>query len=134
MNDADIANEDVRILVERALLGKTVACFGEDGFGQHGRSDQPHHLTIEAIEVITTEKWPDAVTMTFTIEVFIAFPEDQYDGRKLCVLTDRNFEISFGKLLDAECIDRSSLIPNPHDKQELLERGVLFQVDLNKIF
>jgi hypothetical protein len=93
--------DDCQILLQRALKGKTLACFGIDGFGQYGQCDtaqhyQVHDVAVELYDVYDSD-YPEAVALIIL---------DGYDSQQFGDLsTDRNFQISLNALLREHSID-----------------------------
>jgi hypothetical protein len=86
---------DCEILLRRALKGKSIACFGVDGFGQHGQSDTAQAYVVHDIAVMMSQNndndIPDAVAIVFL---------NDYDSARFGHLaTDQNFLISVNMLL-----------------------------------
>ena len=100
-----LLQDDCDILLTRALLGKTVACFGEDGFGQFGTSTLAKHFTISRVETsIKVDQNLDIEKAEVTLSL------DGYSGLHDGLLwTDQNFLISARGLLKAQCIDPKAI-------------------------
>lgn len=95
---------DCSILLERALFGRLVCAFGEDGFGQHGRNDTPVFYLIKRLIVLVESH--SSPTLTGKVWLFL----DSYDSADHGLIqTDKNFEISLRKLLDEQKIDSKAL-------------------------
>lgn len=93
---------DCKILLDRALLNRPIWVFGEDGLGQHGRSNFPIQCFITDINVqLDSEQ---------TGLVFIDL--DAYDSQAHGhASTDRNLMCSLAGLLQAQLLPTSCLTP-----------------------
>lgn len=101
---------DCSVLLIRSLLGQTVAAFGEDGLGQHGRNDLAIHYVLEDIDLTVMV---DSVTDE-PFGVLSLKPENYHSSKFGHIMTDQNFLISVRKLLadhhiDPTCIEYSEL-------------------------
>lgn len=100
--------EDCVILLERALLGKSICAFGEDGFGQYGRNEHPSWFTICEIDVcVECDDEQSPVLISGQARIFLEGYDSAASGH---IMTDRNFMIRLQELLRAEEIDPDSLI------------------------
>lgn len=91
------------MLLEKALLGKTVCAFGEDGFGQYGRHDQAYWFTIKSVEILVYDG-------LYKIDASVVMRLEGYDSNVLGhIMTDKNFEISLRSHLKAARLDPESL-------------------------
>jgi hypothetical protein len=98
--------DDCIILLERALVGKTICAFGEDGCGKYGRSDTPMYFIVSCIAVSLESL--DLTTKSPMGKLFINL--DGYDANVHGhALTDVNFEISLHKLLANENITPNAI-------------------------
>lgn len=94
----EIAN-DCAILLRRALWGKSIACFGIDGFGIFGQTNQAQIYPIAEFSIRIDMDNDDADFPGAKLELELA----GYDANKYGhVLTDQNFMISLNALLKAE--------------------------------
>jgi hypothetical protein len=91
--------EDAAILLKRALLGKQIVAFGEDGFGEYGRSEYPRTFTIADVAL-------DFDTATYGVSLILNIGEVSMLGR---IETDQNALISIRELLKAEVIDPTAV-------------------------
>lgn len=104
MTPLQLYTEDCTVLLERALLGKTIAVFGEDGNGLHGRSDTPKFFVVESLRV---ELQPDNSSPSMfrgEVQIYLSGYSSDECGH---ICTDKNFDISIGELLAAASIDKS---------------------------
>lgn len=126
MNDTlinEIGN-DCRTLLTRALEGKSIACFGVDGFGLFGQTDRAQRYEVSA----------------FTVQLDMTSDNDFPEGRLILelegydantfghILTDQNFKISFNELLQAQDINTEMwswdlVTPQP-------DNGVILEIDV----
>lgn len=96
--------EDVEILLVRALAGKTLAAFGEDGLGKHGTCDRAMFFAVDHLAAEIEIDMDDKVTGL----VFISL--DGYDSKTNgYICSDQNFLISLRKHLADHDIDPSCL-------------------------
>lgn len=93
--------EDCSILLERALLGKTVVGFGSDGNGLFGYSLLAKSFTVSEINV-TMSYNADNDDITGIARIFIT-PYSSADCGHIA--TDGNLKFSVNKLLEAEYIN-----------------------------
>ena len=103
--------DDAMILLERALLGKQVYGFGEDGLGEHGRSYFAQTYEICALEVILPAVGDDDDNVSYDVdEMWVELSLTDYDAElQGHLMTDRNFKLSIDKLLKAADIDTCAL-------------------------
>jgi hypothetical protein len=110
----DQIRSDCTILLKRALLGKTMAVFGIDGFGLHGYSFHGKHFPVTDVTVLVTddgEEDPKGMAMICL---------DGYNSGDCGHLsTDQNLRISLNKCLQAEVIDPTCWSWAPIDYQGL---------------
>jgi hypothetical protein len=100
--------DDCRILLERALVAKLLAMFGEDGNGDYGRNDRAVFTTIQSISMKFVED-PEGQQGSDIYGVLGLFLLG-YDARLYGhATTDTNLRISLNVLLDAAGIDREAL-------------------------
>lgn len=100
MNDLQ---RDVQILLDRALLGKTIVAFGEDGFGKHGRHDLPQPFRVTQITIHFEEiNGGNYVEIILELDGYTA---SQYGF----IFSDQNFLIGVQSLLKDQHIDFSSV-------------------------
>lgn len=95
------------MLLSRALLGKTVCAFGEDGCGQYGTSVWPLYFTVINLNL--------SVALLYgAVNIYLFNYNSAVTGH---ILTDKNFEISLAKLLSDTCIEPSVLSWAPEAQQ-----------------
>lgn len=94
--------QDCKILLDRALLNKSIVCFGADGNGQYGSSQYPKYFKVIDIQV---NVYSDEDDILFgTASIFL----DGYDSKENGhVATDLNLKISLNQLLINEMITTS---------------------------
>lgn len=88
-------SNDCRILLERALQGKEIACFGIDGFGQHGQSDQAKRYKVSFLLVDLVDDQDQDVPIGFA-SIFLEGYKSTTFGH---ISTDQNFKLSLNELL-----------------------------------
>ena len=110
-----LIEEDCTVLLERALIRQTLCAFGEDGFGQHGRSDIPHYYDVVDLRVnIEADDDHQPTVVSGTVSICLR----GYDADKVGhIQTDRNFDISLNAALSAAGISTKSLMWAPIDEQ-----------------
>ena len=118
--------DDCNIMLKRALLGKSISCFGSDGNGKYGQHYFARHYTI----------------LDVSCRVY-ADEDEQLHGEALIaplgysfsdhghVATDKNLEISINKLFDLEYIDHDCWSWAPLEDQGSLYFTIKF--DPNKL-
>lgn len=118
---------DCGILLKRALKGKTLACFGVDGFGKYGQNDIARHYEVEEVLVDLKENndsdYPDGIAIV-VLTGYCAADAGYID-------TDLNFTISLNKLLQKAEIDTSCWSFAEHRTQ--LECSVVLDLDVAKL-
>ncbi len=97
----DQLSSDCTILLKRALLGKTMAVFGVDGFGLHGSSFRGKHFVVNDITVLVTAE--DALGDPVGVALISLDGYNSADDGHLS--TDQNLKISVNKCLQADHID-----------------------------
>lgn len=106
--------QDIRVLLERAFLDQELRCFGIDGNGQYGQSDQAHTFTVCGVDVLLAiqpdKEWPECCAC-----LHLSGYNSNSTGH---LLTDRNAEISINSLLSRVEID-----PTSWDWDELHNQG-----------
>lgn len=104
---------DVDILLTRALLDEQMVAFGEDGLGEHGRCDQPQYYKVLEVSSFITFDTDDNVSGIAYIIL------DGYDAATFGhICSDKNFEICLKNLLKKEEID-----PNCVSYSSITEQG-----------
>ena len=120
---SSIVEADCTILLERALLGKTLCAFGEDGCGKYGRCECPGYFTVSTVDVtISTYGHSGSVRLALT----------GYDSTVTGhIATDRNFEISLAQHLTNHDIEPRALT---WGNEELQGRSyVTMLIDVNTL-
>lgn len=93
---------DCEILLRRALLGKTLACFGADGDGEYGQSYYAKHYLVKGINVTILQ---DSDENTWGLARITL---DGYDSSVFGhVVTDNNLRISMNREFANEFIESS---------------------------
>jgi hypothetical protein len=117
---------DCKVLLDRALLGQEIACFGVDGFGKHGQTDQAQKYTVTKITIEVDMDVDDNPIALCWIEL------DGYDASKFGdICTDLNFGISMNVLLKAHEIRADCWEWLEVDCQE--ETSVVLGLDVSKL-
>jgi hypothetical protein len=120
---------DCTVLLERALVGKMVCAFGDDGCGQFGRSPIPAFFKIDTVRVYIAD-------ITDTASPVLGLAYIRLDGYNANVaghiLTDKNFQISIRKLLAAESISPDTLTWGTFSEQ--VPTCVVMQIDVRELF
>lgn len=99
--------QDCRILLERALLGKTLFMFGEDGNGHHGKSEFPRYCKVTGIGVSMQADDDDNPS---DIHAVAQIRLDGYDAEiHGHATTDANLRISLNVLLQNDAVDPTCL-------------------------
>lgn len=99
-----ILEDDCRILLERALYGKFLCAFGEDGFGMHGRCDIAQWYKV--ISVIVEADADDPNHPTGTLHLTLEGYQSNTHGH---IATDKNFDIALATHLRSATIDPATL-------------------------
>ena len=118
---------DCTILLERALKGKTLACFGVDGNGLHGHSYASQHFKVHGVSMMldscNDSDYPSGVAIIHLAD---------YDAAAFGhVLTDRNFELSFNALLKNHDISTSCW--SWGELRAQLQHCVILNIDAEKL-
>lgn len=118
---------DCNILLQRALKGKTIACFGVDGFGKYGQNDIARHYEIEEVIVDLMDNndsdYPDGLAIII-LRDYSALDDGYID-------TDQNFKFSLNQLLQTAEIDPTCWTFAAHETQ--LECSVVLNLDVAKL-
>lgn len=106
---------DCSVLLIRALLGRNVAAFGEDGLGKYGTSSLAQFFTIEDIDLDVVIDQNDDIVGAVSLK--LAKYKSSQVGH---ICTDLNFMISVKKLLadhhiDPACVQYSDLCLHGED-------------------
>jgi hypothetical protein len=116
---------DCSVLLIRALLGQTVAAFGEDGLGLHGKNDLAIFYQIEDIDltIMMNDDEPFGI---------VSLKPENYNASKFGhIYTDQNFLISIRKLLTDHHIDPTCIEYSEFDLQG--DDYVSFDLDVVKL-
>jgi hypothetical protein len=129
-NMRQLLEEDCTTLLERALIGKTVCAFGEDGNGQYGRNDIAQWFTISRVKVDVVCDDNDDPILIFAA---VAITLDGYHADTFGhIATDKNFEISLQKHLSAHHIEPNTLVwPMPISAQG--PHSVTMDIDIPRL-
>lgn len=119
---------DCTILLERALFGRLVCAFGEDGCGQYGRSDTPAFFLVKAICVEIGVDSSNHSVLTGKAWLHLDGYNSIDNGY---ILTDKNFEISIRKLLVDESIDPQALTWGDFNEQGA--DFVVMKIDIDQL-
>ena len=124
-----LIEEDCILLLERALIRQTLCAFGEDGEGQHGRSDIPHYYDVVDLRVNIEADDDDSPTVVSgNVIICLRGYDADVTGH---IMTDKNFDISLKKVLTAAGISAKSLVWASLSEQT---RGaVVFQIDIGEL-
>lgn len=116
--------KDCEILLKRALLNKTLSCFGEDGFGQYGKDSFARYYQVSRI---TTRAYQDQDEQVFVIaRIYLDGYNSTLQGH---AATDRNLEISVNNFFTAEYIS-----PNGWTwAEEALQEHNCFTIEINAL-
>lgn len=124
-----LIEEDCTILLERALLRKTLCAFGEDGFGQYGRKDTPSFFEVVDLRIdinVDDEKNPQ------TISGVVSICLRGYDHNDVGhIKSDKNFDISLDLALKAAGILKNPLHWAEVDEQ--IDGCVTFYLDVGEL-
>lgn len=124
-----LIEEDCELLLERALLNKTINAFGEDGFGQYGKCDTPQYYNVTHIFISIKADDDNAPTIvTGKLLVRLLGYDSDITG---LVITDKNFDISFQNALAASGIPHDALVILPADEQPRF--SVAFDINIGKL-
>lgn len=125
-------SQDCTILLQRALLGKTVVAFGDDGDGKYGRSSVPKYFVVNDVSVtasfdLSTSNRPHE---GYTGEVSIGLQGySSSDGGH--ILTDQNFKIAIRQYLLQESIDADAL--SWAELSDQTSTSVVMKIDIKKL-
>jgi hypothetical protein len=116
--------KDCEILLKRALLNKTLSCFGEDGFGQYGKDSFARYYQVSRI---TTRAYQDQDEQVFVIaRIYLGGYSSTLQGH---AATDRNLEISVNNFFTAEYISPNSWTW----AEEALQEHNCFTIEINAL-
>lgn len=88
-------SNDCKILLERALQDKEIACFGIDGFGQFGQSDQAKRYKVGFVLVELNDDSDDDIPKGFASLYLDGYTSAEFGH----IVTDNNFKLSLNQLL-----------------------------------
>lgn len=108
-----IIEADCSILLFRALHGKPITAFGDDGLGRHGRSQIPRTFLISDLEIFVEYKENKVDVLGYVCIDLQGY--NATDVGHIC--TDQNFLISLGSLLSKAGIDPNCLTYEKIDSQ-----------------
>jgi hypothetical protein len=120
--------EDASALLNRALLGKTLSFFGEDGNGQYGQDYFAHHCPVNDVTVFVKNYSDDAVEIDAVAMIFMDGYSAKAHGH---AATDINFRLSLNTFLKAQHIDPTCLDWATEDEQG--ESCTVMKIDLGKL-
>jgi hypothetical protein len=99
--------QDCRILLERAMLGKTIFMFGEDGNGKHGKSEFPRYCKITGVGVSMQADDDDSPSDIHAVaQLRLEGYDSEIHGH---AITDTNLRISLNMLMKDGAIDPACL-------------------------
>lgn len=104
MTTVDMLREDIQILVSRMLrTSDELFMFGEDGLGQHGRSDQVFRGPVALYDVsVTADDDEEPSDIHCLLKLYVAGYDASIHGH---AITDRNLEICLDMKFKQEDID-----------------------------
>ena len=124
-----LIEEDCTVLLERALLRKTLCAFGEDGFGQHGKKDTPSFFDVVDLRI---DIHVDDTQMPRTVSGVVSICLRGYDHRDVGhIKTDKNFDISLAQALCDAGITKNPLQWAEIDEQ--IDGCVTFYLDVGEL-
>lgn len=98
---SSLIQQDIEVLLTRALIGKVLAGFGADGLGLYGRSNTPgYYIPNDLLVVVQTPD--DAISyadVQATVHMYLHGYDSDVTGH---LMTDKNIEISINKCLQNE--------------------------------
>jgi len=108
VSTAVLIEEDVQILLDRALLSKSICAFGEDGLGKHGRHDRASWFKIKSVDITIEcdedDDYPEEIQGIASLKL------EGYDSTVVGhIMTDHNFKICLDAFLKNTDIDPDSL-------------------------
>lgn len=114
-------SNDCTILLERALLGKSIACFGIDGFGKYGQSDQAKSYVVASVDVELQDDGDRDIPQGNVLITLQGYDATQFGH----VCTDQNFKLSMNALLKeqeirADCWDWETVSKQEQDTVNLV--------------
>lgn len=119
-----LVEEDCTIVLERALIRKTLNAFGEDGCGQYGRKDTPSFFDVVDIRVDID----DANLLDGKVSICLRGYDSDDVGH---IQTDRNFDISLNAALADAGISKDALSWAPIHEQA--KGCVTFNLDVSEL-
>jgi hypothetical protein len=128
LTEALLIEQECTVMLDRLFHGETLTFFGEDGCGQHGRSDFPVHAKVLAYTV-DIACFDDDMTL---IEAYVRLRLDGYNADQTGhAITDQNLRIALNRLLDREVVDHDALTWGPLDMQG--RDVIVLQADVSKL-
>lgn len=88
-------SNDCKILLDRALQGKEIACFGIDGFGEFGQSDRAKHYKVGFVLVELHDDQDHDIPKGFASVYLDGYKSTEFGH----IVTDHNFKLSLNRLL-----------------------------------
>jgi hypothetical protein len=120
--------EDCEILLTRALKGKTVSFFGEDGNGAYGSDYYAHHAVVQDVTVYLKNDVDSIRDVDAAAMIFLSGYSSKRNGH---AATDANLRISLNRHLKAEEIDATCLGWAPEAEQG--DTCVVMKIDVDKL-
>lgn len=128
---AEIISDDCLVLFTRALTGKTVCAFGEDGLGQFGTSSYPLWFDVDRVDVEL--EYIDDHGAFLLERCLLRVNLKNYDSRVTGhIMTDQNFLISVREHLKEAEIHPEAL-EWPADLGTQGETFVALTINLDKV-
>ena len=119
--------DDCLVLLNRALLNKTVCAFGADGHGEHGYSLFPQYFNVSDITVLINSSQAELNPVAIVMLSLDDFDSD-LSGH---VSTDNNLRISINTHLISEEIDPKCWAFAPFSFQGT--GYVVLEIEVNKL-
>jgi len=127
VSTAVLIEEDCQILLDRALLSKSICAFGEDGFGKHGRHERAMWFKIRSIDITIEcddDENPNDVTGIASLKL------EGYDSDAVGhIMTDHNFKICLDAFLKNGDIEPDTLTW-PDDLEMQGDNFVTLNIDI----
>lgn len=118
---------DCVTLLERAILGKDIACFGIDGCGQYGQSDDVQIYEVSGIHIELFDNVDSILSEGIAVISMIGYDATEFGH----VATDKNFLLSLNALLKEHEIPASSW--EFADISQQRSDAVVLALDVNKL-
>lgn len=121
---AELEN-DAKILLERAFLGKTLAMFGQDGNGRYGQDYWARYCKVIAARALIINYSDDFSDISARAVLLL----DNYSAAQHGhAMTDVNLRLSLDKLLKEQAIDPQCLSWSTVEEQ--LNGGIVLNLDI----